>query len=153
MNLERLLLALLVPFFWACDSLPGRPDPADRYVRPSEVKDFDSLYEMNCSGCHGADGRFGPAVPLGDVVYLALASSEYIESITRTGVSGTTMPAFAIEEGGTLTDEQIAIIATGLHTRWGDGGRLLAGAELPPLSVAEAKLRGAAPRRAKSCTA
>ncbi|MFP6639943.1 MAG: c-type cytochrome [Myxococcota bacterium] len=150
MNLQRLLLALLLPWVWACNSLPGRPDPADRYIIPTKVTDFNTLYEMNCSGCHGADGRFGPALPIGDVVYLALAKPDYIESIARTGVPGTTMPAFAIENGGTLTDEQITIIAKGLNTRWGDGGRLVAGAKLPPLSVKEAKMTGAASRGANT---
>ena len=150
MRRVRLLLALLIPLLSACDSWPGRPDPADRYVRPTEVTDFDTLYQMNCSGCHGADGRFGPAIPLGDPVYLALAKPEYIEAIARTGVPGTAMPAFAIEDGGTLTDQQIAIIAKGLHTRWGDGGRLVAGAKLPPLSVSEATDQGAASRGANT---
>ncbi len=150
MSRVRFLLGLLIPLLSACDSLPGRPDPADRYVRTTEVKDFDTLYAMNCSGCHGADGRFGPAIPIGDPVYLALAKPKYIEAITRTGVPGTTMPAFAIENGGTLTNEQIAIIAKGLHTRWGDGGHLVAGVKLPPLSIREANDRGTASRGANT---
>ena len=47
-----------------CDRLPGRPDEADRYQRPAEVRDFASLYGSNCSGCHGAEGRFGHVYPL-----------------------------------------------------------------------------------------
>ena len=147
MSLKRLLLFIaLMGGLAACDGLPGKPDPANRYVRPEKVTDFDTLYSMNCSGCHGADGRFGPAIPLGDPVYLALAKPEYIEGITRTGVSGTTMPAFALETGGTLTDQQIAIIAQGLHTKWGDKGQILASDSLPFLSVSEATEVGNAER-------
>ena len=149
MSLKRLLLLTIMALMSglaACDGLPGKPDPANRYVRPHKVTDFDTLYSMNCSGCHGADGRFGPAIPLGDPVYLALAKPEYIEGITRTGVSGTTMPAFALEDGGTLTDQQIAIIAQGLHTKWGKKGQIPARDSLPSLSVSEATEVGSAAR-------
>ena len=43
-----------------CD-LPGRPDPADRPVPADQVKDFDVLFGTRCAGCHGADGKLGPA--------------------------------------------------------------------------------------------
>ncbi|MEE3329168.1 MAG: c-type cytochrome [Myxococcota bacterium] len=150
MSPRRILLsALLMSGLFGCDGLPGKPDPANRYIRPEKVTDFHLLYEMNCSGCHGADGRFGPAIPLGDSVYLALASPQYLEAITRTGVPGTTMPAFALENGGTLTDEQIAIIARGLHEKWGDKGQNLGTASLPALSVSRATEVGS-PTRGKN---
>lgn len=135
--MKRILSLLIIAVFWTlgCDSLPGKPDPADRYQRPSEVADFDILYGMNCSGCHGADGRFGPSIPLGDPVYLALANPDYIQRVAAQGTAGTPMPAFAIEDGGTLTDKQIEIIANGLHQRWGKGKASLAGHVPPPLSA------------------
>ena len=40
-----------------CDSLPGRPNPADVPLRPSAIADFSQLYSENCAGCHGADGK------------------------------------------------------------------------------------------------
>ena len=135
MILHRLLLLCMLPMLWCCDGLPGKPDPANRYIRPTEVTDFDTLYSMNCSGCHGAEGKLGPAVPLADPMYLALASPIHIEEITRTGVTGTTMPAFAIEAGGTLTDQQIAIIARGLSTRWGQPQPAEVVNSAPPLAV------------------
>jgi mono/diheme cytochrome c family protein len=49
-----------------CERLPGRPDEAERYRRPAEVRDFETLYAEQCSGCHGADGRLGPTRPLAD---------------------------------------------------------------------------------------
>lgn len=147
MSLRRtLVIALLAGGLFACDGLPGKPDPAKRYVRPEKVTDFETLYSMNCSGCHGADGRLGPSIPLGDSVYLALAHPPYIEAITQDGVPGTTMPAFAIQNGGTLTDEQIAIIARGLHEKWGEPGKNLGVQSLPSLSVKEATEVGAPSR-------
>ena len=54
-----------------CDWLPGRPQEADRPLRPSEVRDFARLWGENCAGCHGADGELGPAAPLANPTYLA----------------------------------------------------------------------------------
>ncbi len=100
-----------------CDGLPGRPDPADRYQRPDEITDFDALYAVNCSGCHGEGGQSGPATPLGDPVYAALAEPAYLEQVIAVGVPGTPMPFFATENGGTLTDEQVSILVRGLKAR------------------------------------
>ena len=139
MSLKRIAIGLLVLCgLFGCDGLPGKPDPAKRYIRPENVTHFETLYEMNCSGCHGADGRLGPSIPLGDPIYLALAKPEYIEAIVQSGVPGTTMPAFAISGGGTLTDPQIAIIAKGLHEKWGRKEQALIEGSLPSLSVSEA---------------
>ncbi len=114
-----------------CDRLPGRPDEADRYQRPAEVRDFASLYGSNCSGCHGAEGRFGPARPLADPVYLALVDRARVRDVVARGVPGHRMPAFAVSAGGTLTDEQVTLIADGLFEMWADPSKV-AGAALPP---------------------
>ena len=39
--------------------------------RPTS-RDFALLYATNCAGCHGADGRLGPAPPLNDPLFLAI---------------------------------------------------------------------------------
>jgi len=151
MSLKGLRLGLLLLVgLSGCDGLPGKPDPANRYIRPENVTHFETLYEMNCSGCHGAEGRQGPSIPLGDSVYLALAKPDYIEQIVQSGVSGTTMPAFSISNGGTLTDAQIAIIAKGLHEKWGDKNLDLASESIPSLSVHEASKVGAPSRGQKT---
>lgn len=110
------LLASLAFGFAACDGLPGRPDPADRPVPAAEVRDFETLYATNCAGCHGTDGTMGAARPLADPVYLAWVPEAEIVDITRRGVTGTAMPAFAIAEGGVLTEAQVQIIASGLRS-------------------------------------
>jgi mono/diheme cytochrome c family protein len=102
----------------ACERLPGRPDEADRYRRPSEILDFDSLYAAHCSGCHGAEGLKGPARPLADSVYLALVDQDRVRRIVANGIPGTSMPAFALSQGGTLRDAQLDAIATGIFERW-----------------------------------
>ena len=91
-----------------CDALPGKPQEADRPLRPSQVKDFAQLYGDNCSGCHGADGKFGAAPQLQNPVFLALIADTDLRRTIAQGVPGTAMPPFARSAGGALTDEQIA---------------------------------------------
>jgi mono/diheme cytochrome c family protein len=91
-------------------SFPGQPDPADRPVRADQVFDFGILYGQNCAGCHGPDGKLGPAPPLNDGLFRQIVSEAELESIITNGRNKTLMPAFARENGGTLTSAQIQIL-------------------------------------------
>jgi len=113
-----------VLLFAACDSLPGKPTEAERPLRPAEVTDFAQLYADNCGGCHGADGTLGAARPLNDPLYLALTGADRVQQITGSGVPGSLMPGFAATAGGTLTDQQVALIASGMVSRWGARNQL-----------------------------
>lgn len=138
-------LALLVASGVAgCDRLPGRPLEQERYRRPHEISDFETLYAESCSGCHGAEGRLGPSRSLADPVYLALVDAERMARIASGGVPGTFMAAFAASAGGRLTEAQLRIIAEGVHERWADPAAL-AGVALPPYSEAESLAAGNAP--------
>jgi len=92
-----------------CD-FPGRPNPADRPRRADEVLDFAVLYGQNCAGCHGTDGKLGPAPPLNDPVFRQIVPEAELESIVTNGRNKTLMPAFAKENGGPLTTVQIQIL-------------------------------------------
>ena len=72
-----------------CDQLPGKPTPEERWRPATEVTDFSQLYALNCSGCHGADGRLGAARPLNDPLYLALVSAATLRAMIAQGVPGT----------------------------------------------------------------
>src|SRR5262245_5777289 len=96
----------------------GRAAAESQVVPPSEIMDFDLLYGKNCAGCHGSDGRGGPAISLGDPVYLAIADNAAINRAASDGVSGTAMPAFAQSSGGLLTAKQIDVIVGGMRERW-----------------------------------
>jgi len=124
---RRRLLIILTAFAAGCD-LPGRPDPAERPVPADQVVDFAVLYKQNCAGCHGADGRLGPAPPLNDALFLALAPDAVLEQVITEGRQGTPMPAFARSRSGSLTDAQVKALAGGLKPRWGASGRTPAGA-------------------------
>jgi len=118
MRLSSLALGLILAAL-GCDSLPGKPDEADRIRLPSEIMDLDTLWAENCAGCHGADGTLGAARPLADPLYYAVVSDEALIEVVSEGVEGTSMPAFAISEGGTLSDEQIRSLVRESRKRWG----------------------------------
>jgi mono/diheme cytochrome c family protein len=116
MNGTAILLAIsAVAFTTAC----GTHNPVDaQVVPPDKIMDFNFLYSRNCSGCHGAEGKGGAAIGLGDPVYLAIADDATIRRVAADGVAGTSMPAFAQRSGGILTDGQVDVIVNGIRTRW-----------------------------------
>jgi cytochrome c oxidase cbb3-type subunit 3 len=132
-RLWRLLFAGIVTALASagCGHLPGRPGPGPEVVRPGEVLDFNTLYQQNCSGCHGAEGKGGAAIALSDPVFLALVDDATLRRVAANGVPGTLMPAFARSSGGTLTDQQIEVLVRDIRSHWAKPGELR-GATPPP---------------------
>ena len=146
MMLGRLIITtaatlLLVGLSASCDRLPGKPDEAARWKPPTEVVAFDQLYAENCSGCHGADGRLGAARPLNDPLYLALVNDETLRQVIAQGMPNTAMPAFAQQQGGNLTQEQIKLVVEGVRSRWAQSGQLQ-GSTLPPYETGKTSRSG-----------
>ncbi len=90
--------------------LRGRPQDADRPIPSDQVVDFGKLYSQNCAGCHGPDGQMGPAPPLNDELFRAILPEAELTAVLMQGRKGTLMPAFAQENGGTLTKTQIQVL-------------------------------------------
>jgi mono/diheme cytochrome c family protein len=130
-------LALGALLFCGCDFSHGRPAKDSETLAPDEIVDFKTLYAENCAGCHGAEGRGGAAIALGDPVYLAVADEAAMRKAIVDGVHGTSMPAFAQSAGGMLTDKQIDVIATQIRSRWGRPG-ILDGVETPSYTAKSA---------------
>ena len=116
-----------------CDNAPGRRAIDAENVSPDKVLDFDVLYRTNCAGCHGSEGRGGPALALDNPIYLAVADDVVIRRATANGIPATPMPAFASRSGGMLTDQQIDAIVNGIRTRWANRSSV-AEIDLPPYS-------------------
>jgi cytochrome c oxidase cbb3-type subunit III len=114
-----------------CSNAPGRPSPGEMAAVPSEISDFDTLYGQNCAGCHGAEGRGGAAIALANPVYLAIADDTVLRGATASGISGTSMPAFAQSAGGMLTTKQVDAIISGIRMRWSKPD-IFQGADSPP---------------------
>jgi len=110
--------------------LLGCGDRPEQYILPDQVSDFTVLFETNCAGCHGRDGRLGAARPLNDPVFLAVISKQRLHDVITNGVPQTAMPAFAQNAGGTLTDQQITILADQMEAHWSRPGEL--GDVIPP---------------------
>jgi cytochrome c oxidase cbb3-type subunit III len=117
-----------------CNSAPGRPPADSESLRPNKVLTFDTLYQQNCAGCHGEQGRGGAAIALNSPVYLEIADDATIRRATAQGVPGTAMPAFAQSSGGMLTDEQVNAIVAGIRSHWSKQDSLPA--TLPTYSAA-----------------
>jgi cytochrome c oxidase cbb3-type subunit III len=99
-------IALLVA---GCD-LPGKPNPKDRPVPAEKVLAFDALFSRNCAGCHGKDGKLGPAPPLNDPLFRAIVPVVELEKVLTYGRPGTSMPAFARSQGGPLSKAQVQVL-------------------------------------------
>jgi mono/diheme cytochrome c family protein len=92
-------------------------------VPADQVKSFDALYGVRCAGCHGTDGKLGPAPPLNDPVFLAMVPDAELKQVIAEGravsaAQRSPMPGFARARGGPLTDEQVQVLADGIKQRW-----------------------------------
>jgi mono/diheme cytochrome c family protein len=90
----------------------------DDFAGASDAARFDRLYKTNCAGCHGADGKLGPAPPLNDPIFLAIISDEELARVIQNGRRGTPMPAFGESKGGSLNPFQVVSLAEGIKHRW-----------------------------------
>jgi cytochrome c oxidase cbb3-type subunit III len=133
---SSLFVSLVVLALAGGCSPPGRPTNADIELKPAEVHDFTAIYNLNCAGCHGADGKGNAALGLANPVYLAIASDETIRRIIASGIRGSLMPAFAKSAGGTLTDEQIEILVHDMRDRWAKPNEM-PGSSPPPYAGEE----------------
>lgn len=105
-----LLMALVFPFYrWF--------EPATRADARAEqlnslVAQGESIWALNCSSCHGANGEGGVGPALNSQQFLQSTTTEQMMGLVAVGVPGTAMSAFSQDFGGPLTDEQIKAVAT-----------------------------------------
>jgi cytochrome c oxidase cbb3-type subunit III len=97
---------------------PARGYPPNPIVRPTDVRDFASLYGENCAACHGANGQNGPAIDLANPKYQALVDDASLRKWISNGMPGTEMAAFAQSAGGMLTDAQVNALIAGMRNAW-----------------------------------
>jgi len=74
------------------------------------------LFANSCASCHGKGAIGGSAPVLNAKEFLESTTDDQIHALIAGGVSGTDMPAWSLEFGGTLTDEQIRQITTYLRS-------------------------------------
>jgi cytochrome c oxidase cbb3-type subunit 3 len=111
------IITMLACLLSGCD-LPGRPKPEDRPLPADQIVDFDSLFQRNCTGCHGPDGKLGPAPPLDDPLFLSIVPDDELLRVISAGRRGTPMAGFSQEHGGPLTAQQVKALALGLKAHF-----------------------------------
>src|SRR5581483_9566076 len=105
-------------------------------------EDFKELYTLHCRGCHGPEGKLGPAPPLNDALFLAIVPDFELHRVIEYGRPDTPMPAFSQEQGGPLTLQQVEALIRGMRKEW--SGKVTHTKPLPVYRVADAKLEGGA---------
>jgi cytochrome c oxidase cbb3-type subunit III len=114
--LLTLTVALLLS--GACDP-PGKPAAEEaQAIDREKILDFRELYESNCAGCHGTDGKSGAARTLNQPLYLTILPKDALRQIIHNGRPGTSMPAWAKSQGGPLTDQQVDALVDGIYQNW-----------------------------------
>jgi cytochrome c oxidase cbb3-type subunit III len=119
--------AVAVLFLSGCGRVLGKEPET---LAPEEVLDFTTLFDQNCAGCHGVEGKGAAAIALHNPVYLAIASDDVIRQVASRGVPGTPMAPFAKSAGAQLTDRQIDVIVSGIRS-WAQPDQF-AGVSVPP---------------------
>ncbi len=74
---------------------------SERVVRGTEI------YSQQCVACHGAQGEGGVGPALNNRQVLKGTLDSVFFAVIRSGVPGTQMPAWSVEFGGPLTDEEV----------------------------------------------
>jgi mono/diheme cytochrome c family protein len=74
------------------------------------------LFKTNCASCHGQNGVGGSAPALNAKEFLKATTDDQVHLLVSGGISGTEMPAWGLDHGGTMTDEQVSQIVTYLRS-------------------------------------
>jgi ubiquinol-cytochrome c reductase cytochrome c subunit len=75
-----------------------------------------SLYEDNCSSCHGLDARGGIGPALNARQFLGAVTDRQMADLIAAGIPGTLMASYAADFGGSLTQPQIAATVSYLRS-------------------------------------
>ena len=87
---------------------PGLRRDATRAQTASYTAIGRQLFSANCAQCHGSHASGGASAPtLNSSQFLKSTSDDQIFALVSGGVSGTEMPAWSLDYGGTFTAEQV----------------------------------------------
>jgi len=110
------MLVLVVGFIAYRVREPSLRDKATAEQQTSYIAIGTQLFATNCSSCHGKGAVGGSAPTLNAKEFLKGITDPQIHTLVAGGVTGTDMPAWSLEFGGTLTDEQIVQLTTYLRS-------------------------------------
>lgn len=112
---------------------PGLRRDATRAQTASYTTIGQQLFAANCAQCHGKQAAGGGSAPtLNSRQFLKSTTDDQIFALVSGGVSGTEMPAWSLDFGGTFTAEQVRQVGTYLRSlephapsipTWRQGGK------------------------------
>lgn len=104
-----LVLTLAAIFAFAVYSLSEstRLAKASNGFSQERVSLGKNIYDSQCVTCHGAQGEGGVGFVLNSKTLLNNTPDNVFFSLVRSGVPNTQMPAWSVEFGGPLTDEDV----------------------------------------------
>jgi mono/diheme cytochrome c family protein len=80
---------------------------AQQKITQERIARGEEIYHQQCASCHGAQGEGGVGPALNNRTLLKSTYDNAFFSVIRAGVPNTQMPAWGIEFGGPLTDEDV----------------------------------------------
>jgi mono/diheme cytochrome c family protein len=95
------------PFKLAFLGEKGRLEQAAEEFEHERVSRGQKIYQAQCSSCHGPEGEGGIGPALNNKNVLKNTQDEIFFSVIRSGVPSTQMPAWSVDYGGPLTDEDV----------------------------------------------
>jgi mono/diheme cytochrome c family protein len=111
------MILLIVGFVAYRVREPGLRKDALRAQTTSYTDIGRKLFSANCAQCHGSNAAGGGSAPtLNSSQFLKSTSNNQIAALVSGGVSGTEMPAWSLDYGGTFTDEQVQQVITYLRS-------------------------------------
>jgi len=102
-----LTIALMVIFGWYWVVERARLTAAAELLQVERIAHAETIYANQCASCHGLAGEGGVGPALNNRVVLKNTIDGVFYSVIRSGVPNTQMPAWGVEFGGPLTDEDI----------------------------------------------
>ncbi len=113
-NYERYLIAgvvltllILVGFAYYFVQESNRLEAAAATFKEERIDHGREIYADQCAACHGPQGEGGSGTALNNKTLLKNTFDEVLFSVIRSGVPSTQMPAWSVDFGGPLTDEDI----------------------------------------------
>ncbi len=96
---------------------PGLRRDATRAQTTSYTAIGTQIFAASCAQCHGKNAAGGGSAPtLNSTQFLKNTTDDQIFALVSGGVSGTEMPAWNLDYGGTLTGEQVRQVITYLRS-------------------------------------
>lgn len=102
-----LTLLIMVGFGYYIITENSRMEAAAATFEDERIHHGREIYTEQCATCHGNQGEGGVGTALNNKALLKNTFDEVFFSVIRSGVPSTQMPAWSVDFGGPLTDEDI----------------------------------------------